>query len=95
MKVVIDHAGYDDLLVAYPCLEKYREWFITEDNDYNYLEVYYHTNCIIKEMDNDELFKLIQELTSYREIVIGYADKYDHENYGIDFKITIYDDYLE
>ena len=94
MKVVIKRADYDDLLEAYPCLEKYREWFIPKDSE-DCFEIYYCTNCIVKDMDNDELFKLIQELTSYEELVIGYADKYDHEKYGIDFKITIYDYYLE
>ena len=44
---------------------------------------------------NDEMFKLIQELTNYKELIIGYADKYDHEHYGIDFSIKIYDDYNE
>ena len=94
MKVVIKRADYDDLLEAYPCSEKYREWFIPKDSE-DCFEIYYCTNCIVKDMDNDELFKLIQELTSYEELVIGYADKYDHEKYEIDFEITIYDDYLE
>lgn len=95
MKVVIQRADYDDLLEDYPCLEKYKAWFIPKDCEYDYSEFYYSSNCIVKDMDNDELFKLIQELTSYEDIVIGYADKYDHEKYGIDFKITIYDYYLE
>ena len=93
MKVKISRADcYGNLIQDYPCLEKYREWFIPKDSKDFWC---HYTNCIIKEMNNDELFKLIQELTCYEEIVIGYADKYDHENYGIDVKITIYDDYLE
>lgn len=93
MRVVIKRADYSDLLTAYPCLEKYREWFIPPSDMCS--DIYYRDNCIVKDMNNDELFKLIQELTSYNELVIGYANEYDHKNYGIDFKITIYDYYLE
>jgi len=98
MKVVIEQAHlWNNLLEAYPCLEKYREWYISEDDKrYGEYETYgKFNNSIIKEMNNDELFNVIQELTNYEELIIGYASVYDHEHYGVDFIITIYDYYIE
>jgi hypothetical protein len=38
---------------------------------------------------------LAKELMTYKEIVIGCADYFDKKNYGVDIKLTIYDNYLE
>lgn len=46
-------------------------------------------------MDNDELTKVIQILTNYDELVIGRESKQDHEYYGTDFFIKIYNDWRE
>ena len=93
MTVVINRADlWNDLIESYPCLEKYREWYVPKKDEYIYCE---YENCIIKEMNNDELFNIIQELTSYSKLIIGYANEYDHKEYEIDFVITIYDYYVE
>jgi hypothetical protein len=47
------------------------------------------------DLNNDELVKLLQELTNESHLVIGWADKYDHKTYGVDFIVEIYDDYRE
>lgn len=94
MKVVITQASYGmNLLQDYPYLNKYKDDYIDDDpyRDYNY----WRDNCIVSEMTNDEMQSIIRELINYHPLVVGYADKYDHEQYGIDFTITIYDDYLE
>ncbi len=93
MKVMIRQAQYwheDDgkkLLNDYQCLKKYEDYYHMDDGFYE--------NCIIKDMDNKELFGIMQELTNEEELVIGYASKWEHEKMGIDFKIKIYDYYLE
>ena len=99
MKVVISQCKYchnnNQILTDYPILQKYADkghyvdYF--EDDDGNYWAI----NRIIVDLTNDEVFKLIQELTSCSELIVGYADKYDHEHYGIDFSVKIYDDYNE
>ena len=55
----------------------------------------YITSLKLIDLNNNELFKLLQELTNESQLVIGWASKYDHENYGIDFIVEIYDDYRE
>ena len=85
MKVRIDRADYGNLLQDYPCLNKY-------ENDFNGDE---YRNTIITEMSENEFWNLAKELMEYEEVVIGYADKFDREHYGIDMKLTIYDYYLE
>ena len=104
MKVVISQCKgcYENnqILTDYPILQKYvnKGHYVryTEDySDYNDDEYYWKENSIIVELTNDEVFKLMQELTSYKELIIGYTDKYDHKNYGIDFFVKIYDDYNE
>lgn len=97
MRVLIYATSSNNLLEEYPILQKYKENYrpCIDWDCYPYIDNdYWRQNCIIKDMNNDELFKLIQELTSISKLVIGYADKYDHE-YGIDFEIEIYNDYRE
>ena len=94
MKIVIGQASYGmRLLEDYPCLNKYKDDYIDDDPYQNYN--YWRDNCIVTEMTNDEMQAIIRELINYHPLVVGYADKYDHESYGIDFEIIIYDDYLE
>lgn len=94
MKVVITQASYGmSLLQDYPYLNKYKDYYIDDDPYQNY--DYWRSNCIVAEMTNDEMQATIRELIKYHPLVVGYADKYNHEKYGIDFEITIYDDYLE
>lgn len=101
MRVLIYATRSHNLLEEYPILQKYAEnyrpyvdWSYYPYDEQKIDNDYWRQNCIIKDMDNDELFKVIQELTNISELVIGYADKYDHE-YGIDFTIEIYNDYRE
>ena len=79
-------------------LQKYADkgHYIKYSEDYSdYDDSYWKENAIIVELTNDEIFKLIQELTNYQELIIGYTNKYDHEHYGVDFSIKVYDDYNE
>lgn len=86
MKVIIYATNSKNLLEKYPLLEEYKD-FYNSSNDY--------WNYIIKEMDNDELMKVIQTLTSYGELVVGNESKQDHECSGTDFYIEIYNDWRE
>ena len=109
MKVVIEQTKfcYDDeqIFKNYPILEKYRSMMdyytgyddctnpnYWEEHDYSQ---YDRDNAIVIELTNNELFKLLQELTNESQLVIGRASKYDHETYGIDLIVEIYDDYRE
>lgn len=109
MKVVIKQTKccYDDeqIFKDYPILEKYRSMMdyytgyddgtnsnYWKEHDYNQ---YDRNNAIVIELTNDELVKLIQELMNESQLVIEWASKYDHETYGIDFVVEIYDDYRE
>ena len=89
MKVVIYATSGLDLMKHYPLIKQYKGYYNSVDDDY------WRDNCIIKEMNNDELVKVMSTLTNYGELVIGYASKSDHELYGIDFFIEIYDDWRE
>lgn len=109
MKVAIKQTEYchenEQIFKRYPILEKYRDkmdyytgyddctnsnyW---EEHDYSQ---YDRDNAIVIELTNNELFKLLQELTNESRLVIGRPSKYDHETYGIDFVVEIYDDYRE
>ena len=88
MKVIIYATNSKNLLEKYPLLKEYKD-FYNSSNDY------WRNNYIIKEMDNDELMKVIQTLTSYGELVVGNKSKQEHERYGIDFYIEIYNDWRE
>lgn len=106
MKVVIGQAAYcmtdeydivelgfdgdkEKLLNDYPYLRKYADYY------HQGFDAYYDNNVIIKDMDEKELQDVIKMLTKKNKLVIEYEDKYWAERYGTDFKITIYDDYLE
>lgn len=88
MKVVIYATNNKNLLKDFPLLEEYKNFYNANDD-------YWRNNYIIKEMDNDELTKVIRMLTNYGELVIGRGSKQDHEYYGIDFFIEIYNDWRE
>ena len=109
MKVAIKQTKYcyydGQIFKDYPILEKYRSMMdyytgyddctnpnYWEEHDYSQ---YYRDNAIVIDLNNDELVKLLQELTNESQLVIGRASKYDHKNYGIDFVVEIYDDYRE
>jgi len=95
MKIVIGQAAYyldtekAQLLEDYPFLKRYAEYYHKDFDNY------YENNVIIKDMDEEELAMIMSVLTTTRKLVIGYEDKLTTEKYGTDFKITIFDDYLE
>ena len=109
MKVAIKQTKYcyddEQIFKDYPILEKYRsimDYYTGYDDctNPNYWEEhdysqYYSDNAIVIDLNNDELVKLLQELTNESQLVIGRASKYDHKNYCIDFVVEIYDDYRE
>lgn len=109
MKVVIKQTKYcyDDgqIFKDYPILEKYRsmmDYYTGYDDgtNHNYwserdYSQYNGDNAIVIDLTNNELVKLLQELMNESQLVIGRASKYDHETYGIDFVVEIYDDYRE
>lgn len=95
MKIVIGQAAYyldntrEQLLEDYPYLKKYAEYYHKDFGSY------YENNVIIKDMDENELAEVMSELSIIRKLVIGYEDKLSAQKYGTDFKIIIFDDYLE
>lgn len=109
MKVVIKQTEccYNDeqIFKYYPILEEYRykmDYYTGYDDgtNPNYWEEhdyskYYYENSIVIDLSNDEIFKLLQKLTNESQLVIGYANEYDHKTYGVDFIIEIYDNYRE
>ena len=109
MKVVIEQTKfcYDDeqIFKDYPILEKYRDrmdYYTGYDDctNSNYWKErdysqYARDNAIVIDLNENELVKLLQELMNESQLVIGWASKYDHKTYGIDFVIEIYDDYRE
>lgn len=109
MKVAIKQTEYcyenEQIFKRYPILEKYRDkmdYYTGYDDctnpnywgEHDYSQ-YYIDNTIVIDLNNNELVKLLQELTNESQLVIGWASKYDHETYGIDFVVEIYDDYRE
>ena len=88
MNVVIYATNSKNLLKDFPLLEEYKDF-------YNANGDYWKKSYILKEMDNDELIKVIQMLTNYNEIIIGRESKQDHESYGTDFYIEIYNGWRE
>ena len=109
MKVVIKQTEYcyedEQIFKHYPILEKYRDkmdYYTGYDDGTNFdywrerdYSQYDLDNAIVIDLTNNELVKLLQELTNESQLVIGWASKYDHETYGIDFVVEIYDDYRE
>ena len=109
MKVAIKQTKYcycdEQIFKDYPILEKYRSMMdyytgyddCTNSNywiEHDYSQ-YYRDDTIVIDLNNNELVKLLQELTNESQLIIGWASKYDHETYGIDFVIEIYNDYRE
>lgn len=109
MKVAIKQTEYcyenEQIFKRYPILEKYRSMMdyytgyddCTNSNywkEHDYSQ-YDRDNTIVIDLNNNELVKLLQELTNESQLVIGWASKYNHETYGIDFVVEIYDDYRE
>ena len=109
MKVVIKQTEYcyenEQIFKRYPILEKYSDkmdYYTGYDDgtNFNYWEEhdysqYGRDNAIVIDLNKNELVKLLQELMNESQLVIGRASKYDHETYGIDFVVEIYDDYRE
>ena len=109
MKVVIEQTKHchddEQIFKDYPILEKYRsmmDYYTGYDDgtNSNYwserdYSQYYGDNAIVIDLNNDELVKLLQELTNESHLVIGWADKYDHKTYGVDFIVEIYDYWRE
>ena len=107
MKVVISQAKFCNknyqIFKDYSILEKYNDGkhyveYVDWSQDSVYRDnpkLYWSDNTIVVDLNNDELIKLIQELTNECECIIGYESKEDHKNYGTDFHIRIYDDYVE
>jgi hypothetical protein len=79
MKVLIYATNRTDLMKNYPLLKGY-ENFYDSTNKLNY---------IIKEMDDNELMKVINMLSKEDDLVVGYDSKYD------EFSIEIYNDWRE
>lgn len=78
MKVFIYATDGADLMVRYSALEKYEDFYDKR------------RNRIIKEMDNDELMKIIQMLTNYYGELVVNSDSKTNE-----FNIEIYNDWRE
>ena len=109
MKVVVEQTEYcyenDQIFKRYPILEKYRDrmdYYTGYDDctNFNYwrerdYSQYDRDNAIVIDLNENELVKLLQELMNESQLIIEWASKYDHETYGIDFVIEIYDDYRE
>lgn len=88
MKVVIYATDGADLMKKYPLIEEYKGY-------YNEESAYWRENSIVKEMDNDELMHVLSTLSNYDNLVVGYAPLTDHEDYGVEFFIEIYNDWRE
>ena len=78
MKVFIYATDGVDLMVGYPALGKYEDFY---DKG---------RGRIIKEMDDDELMKIIQMLTNYYGELVVDSDMKNNE-----FYIEIYNDWKE
>jgi hypothetical protein len=87
MKVVIYATNSKNLLKDFPLLEEYKDFYNANDDYWRGDD-----NYIVKEMDDDELVKVIQMLTNYGELVVS---KEYHKHYGTYFFIEIYNDWRE
>ena len=109
MKVVIEQTKYcyydGQIFKDYPILEKYidkMDYYTGYDDgtNFNYwrehdYSQYDNYNSIVTNLTNEEIFTLLQELLNKVELVIRRPSKYDHEAYGVDLIVEIYDDYRE
>jgi hypothetical protein len=97
MKVVIHQTSrYDGMLLErYPVLEKYKDDYIPLDDDFDFISDYWRGDCIIVHLNQFEIIQLVEELIKEESVIIKHSDSYDHETYGIDIDIEIYNDMRE
>lgn len=97
MKVVIHQTSrYEGtLLECYPVLEKYKDNYIPYDDDFDFISDYWRGDCIIVHLNQFEIIQLVEKIMKKEKVIIQYADSYDHETYGIDIDIEIYNDMRE
>jgi hypothetical protein len=97
MKVVIHQTSrYEGtLLEHYPVLEKYKDDYIPLDDDFDFISDYWRGDCIIVHLNQFEIIQLVEKIMKKEKVIIQYADSYDHETYGIDIDIEIYNDMRE
>jgi hypothetical protein len=97
MKVVIHQTSrYEGMLLErYPVLEKYKDDYIPLDDDFNFISDYWRGDCIIVHLNQFEIIQLVETIMKKEKVIIQYADSYDHETYGIDIDIEIYNDMRE
>jgi hypothetical protein len=97
MKVVIHQTSrYEGtLLEHYPVLEKYKDDYIPLDDDFDFISDYWRGDCIIVHLNQFEIIQLVETIMKKEKVIIQYADSYDHETYGIDIDIEIYNDMRE
>ena len=98
MKVVIHQTSrYEGtLLEHYPVLEKYKDDYIPSyDDDFDFTVDYWRGDCIIVHLNQFEIIQLVEELIKEESVIIKHSDLYDHDEYGIDIDIEIYNDMRE
>jgi hypothetical protein len=97
MKVVIHQTSrYEGMLLErYPVLEKYKDDYIPLDDDFDFISDYWRGDCIIVHLNQFEIIQLVETIMKKEKVIIQYADSYDHETYGIDIDIEIYNDMRE
>jgi hypothetical protein len=97
MKVVIHQTSrYEGMLLErYPVLEKYKDDYIPLDDDFDFISDYWRGDCIIVHLNQFEIIQLVEKIMKKEKVIIQYADSYDHETYGIDIDIEIYNDMRE
>jgi hypothetical protein len=97
MKVVIHQTSrYEGMLLErYPVLEKYKDDYIPLDDDFDFISDYWRGDCIVVHLNQFEIIQLVEKIMKKEKVIIQYADSYDHETYGIDIDIEIYNDMRE
>lgn len=97
MKVVIHQTSrYEGtLLEHYPVLEKYKDDYIPYDDDFDFTSDYWRGDCIIAHLNQFEIIQLVEELIKEESVIISHSDSYDHDEYGLDIDIEIYNDMRE
>lgn len=97
MKVVIHQTSrYEGTLLEHdPVLEKYKDNYIPYDDDFDFTYYYWRGDCIIVNLNRDEIVELVNELMKKEKVILKYADSDEYEMYGIDIDIEIYNDWRE
>lgn len=103
MKVVIHQTAKleETLLEHYLVLNKYKDNYIPKidyDNpNFNFCDIsdYWREDCIIVNLNRDEIVELVDELMKKEKVILKYADSDEYEMYGIDIDIEIYNDWRE